>query len=687
MMRQLVLRRWGGWPLAALGGLLALYLLAPLAYLLPTLWSPDLGTALSDPQAIAALQTSAVTATTATAIMSALGVPLGYALARWRFRGRAALGMAVTVPLVFPPVVSGILLVALLGPDGPLGHLFAQWGLELDSSLIGIVLAQTFVSAPFVVVAARSAFAAVDPTLGEVAATLGAGPLGVFTRVYLPQARAGILAGIALAWLRALGEFGATQIVAYYPHTLPIYISIQFSSASVAATLPLALLALGFSVVVIGVTGWIAAPPWHRTFRPALLPILTDGEGEPAAAMTTDVSQFPILADKEADPMRTQHATQSPLSIRQNGEPDGPVPGSGVGPLCAHIHARAGNFDLAVDLEAPPGVTVVLGPSGAGKSLLLRALAGLITPDGGQICLGDTTLFTAGRNVPPALRRMGYLPQGYALFDHLNVAHNVAFGLHGVPAVERRRRVAAVLAALRIGELAGRSVRAISGGQAQRVALARALAVAPCALLLDEPLSAVDPLLRGELRPQLRALWQSWRIPILLVTHDLADARVLADHLLVLDGGRVVRAGSRDGVLASPGSARAAVLLGQRNITAARVHAIAHHAVAKASVTLDIGGCAVTLDWPDEFPTPSSGDVIDVALKPQWMRLSHVAEPESAAITITDIEPADGVTFAHAVMGDRRLTVALDVTQEGNFAPGDRAHLMISSEAVVILTA
>jgi len=340
-----------------------------------------------------------------------------------------------------------------------------------------------------------------------------------------------------------------------------------------------------------------------------------------------------------------------------------------------------------VDLEAPPGVTVVLGPSGAGKSLLLRALAGLITPQEGQICLGDAMLFTSARNVPPALRQMGYLPQGYALFDHLTVAHNVAFGLRDLPAAERHHRVTAVLAALRISELARRPVRAISGGQAQRVALARALAIAPRALLLDEPLSAVDPLLRGELRPQLRALWQSWQIPILLVTHDLADARALADHLLVLDGGRVVRAGSRDEVLVSPGSARAAVLLGQRNITTARVRVEPQQPVAKSPVTLDIGAYAVNLDWPDESPMPSPGQVIDIALKSQRMRLSPVAAPGSAAITIADIEPADGVTFAHILLGGRRLAVALDAGQEERFANGGQAYLVIPSDAVVILSA
>ena len=133
-------RSRGSWPLALLGGLLAIYLLAPLAYLIVSAGNPNLVAAIGDPVALAALQTSLLSATLSTAIIACLGVPLGYLLARRRFWGRATLGILLLVPLVFPPVVSGVLLLALFGPYGPIGAIFANAGLELDSSLVGIML-------------------------------------------------------------------------------------------------------------------------------------------------------------------------------------------------------------------------------------------------------------------------------------------------------------------------------------------------------------------------------------------------------------------------------------------------------------------------------------------------------------------------------------------------------------------
>ncbi len=165
--------------------------------------------------------------------------------------------MLVFLPLVFPPVVSGIMLLLLYGPYGPIGAPFANAGLELDSSFAGIVLAQIFVASPFVVIAARSAFEAVDPALEQVAATLGKGSWEIFWRVNLPLARAGIVAGLLLGWLRALGEFGATVVLAYHPYTLPVYLYVQLSGTGVDAALPLALLALAVRSIGAGLGFWI----------------------------------------------------------------------------------------------------------------------------------------------------------------------------------------------------------------------------------------------------------------------------------------------------------------------------------------------------------------------------------------------------------------------------------------------
>ncbi len=243
--------------LAALGALLLLYLVSPLGYFLYHLPWREVPGQLTDSQTLSALLTSLLSATIATIVMALLGVPLGYLLARKSFPGQSILTLLVYLPLVLPPVVSGILLLLLYGPYGPIGAPFANAGLEIDTSFAGIVLAQVFVASPFVIIVARAAFEAVDPTLEQVAATLGKGALEIFWRVNLPVARTGIIAGLLLAWLRALGEFGATVVLAYHPYTLPVYLYVQLSGTGVDAALPLVLLSLGVSLVGGGLVFWI----------------------------------------------------------------------------------------------------------------------------------------------------------------------------------------------------------------------------------------------------------------------------------------------------------------------------------------------------------------------------------------------------------------------------------------------
>lgn len=235
-----------------LGGCMMLYLIGPLAYFFFALSWPSVPATLSDPDAIQALITSAISATIATLLIALFGVPLGYLLACFHFPGKSVVSIAIYLPLVFPPVVSGIVLLVLFGPYGLIGAPLAKAGWEVDDTLAGIVLAQIFVAAPFVIVAARAAFESIDPQLERVAATLGHNRWSLFWRVSLPLARGGILAGLILAWMRALGEFGATVVLAYHPYTIPVYTFVQLSGIGVAGALPLALFSLSLSVLVIG---------------------------------------------------------------------------------------------------------------------------------------------------------------------------------------------------------------------------------------------------------------------------------------------------------------------------------------------------------------------------------------------------------------------------------------------------
>jgi molybdate transport system ATP-binding protein len=212
-------------------------------------------------------------------------------------------------------------------------------------------------------------------------------------------------------------------------------------------------------------------------------------------------------------------------------------------------------FELSLDLSVDPGERLALaGPSGAGKTTLLRIVAGLTRPASGRIAIGDEVwLDTAtGRELPTEHRNCGVVFQDYALFPTLSAWRNVAFGIGG-PRRDRRRRAEELLERFGIASLADARPGALSGGERQRVALARALAAEPRALLLDEPLSALDPLTRREAQQELHDLLAELPIPVLLVTHSREEAVLLADRIVEIDRGRIVklealphRAGRRD---------------------------------------------------------------------------------------------------------------------------------------------
>jgi len=197
---------------------------------------------------------------------------------------------------------------------------------------------------------------------------------------------------------------------------------------------------------------------------------------------------------------------------------------------------------LDAELEISASITAVMGPSGAGKTTLLQCIAGLVHPSSGRIVIDGEPVFDSAKGlfVPPHLRRVAFVFQSLALFPHLSVWENVAYGLPGGAGGARRERALTWLERARVTELANRVPSTLSGGEAQRVALARALASEPRLLLLDEPFSALNQELRIELGDVLRELLMATNLPVLLVTHDLADARRMASQILSLDGGRVV---------------------------------------------------------------------------------------------------------------------------------------------------
>lgn len=238
----------------ALGALLLAGLMLPIVSLFfQANWAQWIA-AWKQPGTLSALYVSLATSIISVAIMILLGVPLGYVLARGKMAARRFWLGLVFLPMVLPSLAGGILLMQLFGPYGWLGGPLASHGHEVTNSYAGIILAQIFVASPFVIISAYSAFERVDPELELAAATLGDSRFQIFRRVSLPLAWPGIAAGATLAWIRTLGEFGATLVVAYNPHTLPIYLWVKFESDGLSGALPLALLLVLLAIAAVAIS-------------------------------------------------------------------------------------------------------------------------------------------------------------------------------------------------------------------------------------------------------------------------------------------------------------------------------------------------------------------------------------------------------------------------------------------------
>lgn len=238
-----------------------------------------------------------------------------------------------------------------------------------------------------------------------------------------------------------------------------------------------------------------------------------------------------------------------------------------------HIEKKLSEFSLQVEFTSSGGPLSILGASGAGKTMLLRSIAGLERPDRGRIALNGRVLLESqsGINIPAWERRIGLLFQDYALFPHRTAEENIAFGLQALPREEQRRRAASAMQQMHISALGHRFPRQLSGGEQQRLALARALATEPEALLLDEPLSALDTHLRSRMEEQLQETFAAFPRPTLLVTHNIEEAYRLGRELLVLSRGRVAALGAKEQIFRHPPSLEVARLTGCKNFSRARL--------------------------------------------------------------------------------------------------------------------
>jgi len=334
-----------------------------------------------------------------------------------------------------------------------------------------------------------------------------------------------------------------------------------------------------------------------------------------------------------------------------------------------------------IDLGVGEGeLLALLGPSGCGKTTTLRMIAGLIAPTSGTIEVGGRDV----TRVPVHKRGMGMVFQSFALFPHLDVSANVAFGLEmrGVKAAERRARITAVLERVELGHLADRRVGQLSGGQQQRVALARALVVDPTLLLLDEPLSALDAQLRQSLRVQIREIQQASGTTSVFVTHDQDEALSMADRVAVMNNGVVAQVGTPTEIYERPSSVFVATFIGRANLFEARP------AGAGVVEVAGLGRLAVA-------GSAASGGAVTAMIRPQSIVLRPVDDVEADAPSTPTRPVFEGVVRSTSYTGDQiayRVDVAgttLDVETTATLgrilAQGDRVRVSWSSDDLRLL--
>ena len=339
-------------------------------------------------------------------------------------------------------------------------------------------------------------------------------------------------------------------------------------------------------------------------------------------------------------------------------------------------------YRLEVEFTASPGITVLLGHSGAGKTTLLRCIAGLYNPEQGRITVGNTVLFDAKKkiNVTPERRKVAFVFQDLALFPHLTVKKNVAYGLRRVDTVERERRLETILESFQIAHLCNRLPHEISGGERQRVALARSLVTGPAVLLLDEPLSSLDTRIKCNIIDDLHRWNEAHRIPMLYVTHNHDEVLALGEKAIVLEAGRIVASGAPLDVV--PARHREIMAPSQRfeNFFDATVTSIHEHQgtltcrVAGTSLELDVPLTRVSLNTRVRLGIPAD-EILIAASRPEMVSPCNVV--------FGRVKQIDQVGRDIAVRVDcgAEFQVHLPMTSPGGFhlKAGDEAWMMIKA--------
>ncbi len=417
----------------------------------------------------------------------------------------------------------------------------------------------------------------------------------------LPLAWPGIMAGTSLAFARALGEFGATLVLAGNipgrTQTLPVAIFFAVESGEWLSATLWTLVVVSIALVVIaGISYWS-----RLERRPAAHRLLASDASLESFDLLASEAHFAFApatrAKADSTPSPPTPRTQGGRGGQERVDSESPpavlavevekvLPGFTLKVAFTAGTSRLGAASATENVAAPgdsPGLggpLGILGASGSGKTMTLRAIAGLETPHRGRVVLNGRVLFdsASGVNLPSRRRRIGLVFQNYALFPHLTVAENVAFGLAFGPAFggdrlphpERESRVARVIDQVHLRGFEDRFPSQLSGGQQQRVALARALAIQPEAILLDEPLSALDAYLQSQVETQLMEILRDYSGVVLYVTHNLEEAYRISRSLLVLAEGKGVACGAKEEIFRRPPTYAVARVTGCKNFSRAR---------------------------------------------------------------------------------------------------------------------
>ncbi|MDQ6432530.1 ATP-binding cassette domain-containing protein [Mesorhizobium sp. LHD-90] len=559
--------------LVAYGWLLILFIVVPALVLVPVSIGKDdsfviiprelslrwYETLFADSRWRDALVLSLKLAAFASVLATVTGVLAAIGISRASPKVAKALRLLFIAPIIVPLMVIGV------------GFYVLYARMRLLGGFVPLGAAHAVLVLPFVMLPVSARLYSIDHRLEWAAASLGAGPYRTIVKVILPLLMPAILAGFVFAFIFSFDEVVIAQFLSGpQMETLPrrMWEGIQMGGLDKTIT------AVTTVQLIVAVLAMLFLTMWQR--RAKTRNVAAPDKADEFMSSATVLQSRPSAA--------APHAAGRPASGK-------PVGTAGVGVRFEHLAKRYNDF-YAVDglnLDVAPGEFLsILGPSGSGKTTVLMLIAGFVSPSSGKLLLGEQDI----SQIPPHKRNIGVVFQNYALFPHLDVKSNVAFPLQvrGLAKDEIARRVNWALQRVHMSQYADRRISQLSGGQQQRVALARAIVFEPRALLMDEPLAALDRNLRADMQHEIRSLQRSLGQTVIYVTHDQEEALNLSDRVAVMDHGRLQQVDTPKNLYLRPANPFVAGFFGEANLI--RGHAEAGVFTSQGGVRLPVAGRA-----------------------------------------------------------------------------------------------